>query len=168
MFESSIHKLYLDYSLLFPKLFNPLFFLQRANKQLSILLGYDIAIQALNYHLAFIGCMNHTVLAFIQTDVSWHCQPHPVVARYGGCPSCLNHSSQTRLAKYRFPSTSPSRHSQCLSSRRLGRVCRLPLSPFRYRKSKHPTPMTIQLHPQCLLGIQGILRNWAFLIFKQV
>ena len=35
-------------------------------------------------------------------------------------------------------------------------------------KSKHPTPMTIQLHPQCLLGIQGILRNWTFLIFKQV
>ena len=69
MFESSIHKLYLDYSLLFPKLFNPLFFLQRANKQLSILLGYDIALQALNYHLAFIGCMNHTVLAFIQANV---------------------------------------------------------------------------------------------------
>ena len=23
---------------------------------------------------------------------------------------------------------------------------------------KHPTPMTIQLHPQCLLGIQSILR----------
>ena len=34
--------------------------------------------------------------------------------------------------------------------------------------SKHPTPMTIQLHPQCLLGIQSILRNWTFLIFKQV
>ena len=98
----------------------------------------------------------------------WHCQPHPVEARYGGCPSCLSRSSQTRLARYRFPSTSPLRHSQCLSSRRLGRVCRLPLSPFRYRKSKHPTPMTIQLHPQCLLGIQGILRNWTFLIFKQV
>ena len=36
------------------------------------------------------------------------------------------------------------------------------------RQCKHPTPMTIQLHPQCLLGIQGILRNWTFLIFKQV
>gem|GEM_PF-5119680 len=24
---------------------------------------------------------------------------------------------------------------------------------------KHPTPMTIQLHPQCLLGIQSNLRN---------
>ena len=35
-------------------------------------------------------------------------------------------------------------------------------------ESKHPTPMTIQLHPQCLLGIQSILRNWTFLIFKQV
>ena len=23
---------------------------------------------------------------------------------------------------------------------------------------KHPTPMAIQLHPQCLLGIQSILR----------
>ena len=37
-----------------------------------------------------------------------------------------------------------------------------------FRNRKHPTPMTIQLHPQCLLGIQGILRNWTFLIFKQV
>ena len=36
----------------------------------------------------------------------------------------------------------------------------------KYRK--HPTPMAIQLHPQCLLGIQSILRNWTFLIFKQV
>lgn len=35
-------------------------------------------------------------------------------------------------------------------------------------KGKHPTPMAIQLHPQCLLGIQSILRNWTFLIFKQV
>ena len=34
-----------------------------------MLLGYDIAIQALNYHLAFIGCMYHAVLAFIQSDV---------------------------------------------------------------------------------------------------
>lgn len=42
----------------------------------------------------------------------------------------------------------------------LERFCELPC--------KHPTPMTIQLHPQCLLGIQGILRNWTFLIFKQV
>ena len=33
---------------------------------------------------------------------------------------------------------------------------------------KHPTPMTTQLYPQCLLGIQSILRNWTFLIFKQV
>ena len=41
------------------------------------------------------------------------------------------------------------------------------LKSFRYI-GKHPTPMTIQLHPQCLLGIQGILRNWTFLIFKQV
>ena len=37
--------------------------------RLSILLGYDIAIQALNYHLALIGSMNHTVLAFILSDV---------------------------------------------------------------------------------------------------
>ena len=36
------------------------------------------------------------------------------------------------------------------------------------KNRKHPTPMTIQLHPQCLLGIQAILRNWTFLIFKQV
>ena len=54
---------------LLSKLFNPLFLLQRADKQLSILLGYDIAIQALNYYFAFIGCMYHAVLAFIQSDV---------------------------------------------------------------------------------------------------
>ena len=34
-----------------------------------MLLGYYIAVQALNYHLAPIGCMNHAVLAFIQADV---------------------------------------------------------------------------------------------------
>lgn len=34
-----------------------------------MLFGYNIAIQALDYHLALIGCMNHAVLAFIQTDV---------------------------------------------------------------------------------------------------
>ena len=28
--------------------------------------------------------------------------------------------------------------------------------------------MTIQLHPQCLLGIQCILRNWTIFIFNQV
>ena len=54
---------------LLSKLFNPLFLLQRADKQLSILLGYDIAIQALNYYFAFICSMNYAVLAFIQTDV---------------------------------------------------------------------------------------------------
>ena len=54
---------------LLSKFFNSLFLLQRANKQLSILLGYDIAIQALNYYLAFISCMNHAVLAFIQSDI---------------------------------------------------------------------------------------------------
>lgn len=43
----------------------------------------------------------------------WHCHYHLVVAGYGGCPSCLSRSSQTRLARYRFPSTSPSRHSRC-------------------------------------------------------
>ena len=59
-----IGKLYL-----FTKLFYSLFFLQLTYKQLSILLGYDIAIQTLNYNLAFIGCMNHAVLAFIQSDV---------------------------------------------------------------------------------------------------
>ena len=43
----------------FSSLLKSLFFLQRADKQLSILLGNDIAIQTLNYHLAFISCMNH-------------------------------------------------------------------------------------------------------------
>ena len=46
-----------------------MFFFQGANKQLSNLLGNDIAVQALNYHLSFIGCMNHAVLAFILSDV---------------------------------------------------------------------------------------------------
>ena len=46
-----------------------LFFFQRADKQLSILFGYDIAIQALNYYLAFIGCMNHAVVAIVETYV---------------------------------------------------------------------------------------------------
>ena len=40
-----------------------------SRQAVAILLGYDIAIQALNYHLAFIGCMKHAVLAFIQADV---------------------------------------------------------------------------------------------------
>ena len=56
-------------SIIFQTLFNSLFLFQRANKLLSVLLGYDIAIQALNYHLAFIGCRKHVVLAFIQSDV---------------------------------------------------------------------------------------------------
>ena len=54
---------------LLSKLLNFLFLFQRADKQLSILLCYDIAIQSLNTHLAFIGCMYHAVLAFIQADV---------------------------------------------------------------------------------------------------
>ena len=54
---------------LLSKLLNFLFLFQRADKQLSILLGYDIAIQALNYYLAFIGCMDHAVLAIVETYV---------------------------------------------------------------------------------------------------
>ena len=34
-----------------------------------MLLGNDIAVQALNYYLALIGCMHHAVLAFIQLNV---------------------------------------------------------------------------------------------------
>ena len=49
-------------NILLSKLFNSLLLFQRADKQLSILLSYDIAIQALNYHLAFISCMNHQIL----------------------------------------------------------------------------------------------------------
>ena len=60
----------MKYSLvLVSKFLNPLFLFQRANKQLSVLLSYDIAIQSLNYHLALIGSMHHTVLAIIQADV---------------------------------------------------------------------------------------------------
>ena len=50
----------------------------------------------------------------------WHYHPHLLEAKYGGYPSCLSRSIRTRLARYRFPSTSPLRHSQCLSSRRWG------------------------------------------------
>ena len=64
----------------------------------------------------------------------WHCQPHLVGVRYGGYPNYLSRSSQTQLARYRFPSTSPLRHSRYRSSHRLGRVCRLPLSPVRYNR----------------------------------
>lgn len=58
-----IGKLYL-----FTKLFYSLFFLQLTYKQLSMLFGYNVAIQALNNNLALICSMNHTVLAFIQSD----------------------------------------------------------------------------------------------------
>ena len=34
-----------------------------------MLLCHDIAIQALHHYLALIGCMNHAVLAFVETDV---------------------------------------------------------------------------------------------------
>ena len=44
-------------------------FLSMAIKLPSILLGYYVAIQAQNYDLAFISCMNHAVLAFIQADI---------------------------------------------------------------------------------------------------
>ena len=57
------------YLKLISKLLNSLLLFQGTDKQLSILLGYDIAIQALNYYLAFIGCMNYAVLSFIQADV---------------------------------------------------------------------------------------------------
>ena len=48
----------------FSKFLNSLFFFQRANKQLSVLLGYDIAIQALNYHLALIGLHGPDILFY--------------------------------------------------------------------------------------------------------
>ena len=49
-----------------------------------------------------------------------------------------------------------------------GETPELTLDEINEEISKHPTPIAIQLHPQCLRGIQGILRNWTFLIFKQV
>lgn len=45
--------------------------------------------------------------------LSWHCHSRLVEARCGDSPNCLSRSSRTRLARYRFPSTSPSQHSQC-------------------------------------------------------
>lgn len=59
----------MKYSLmLFSKFLNSLFLLQRANKQLSVLLGYDIAIQALNHHRTLIDCINHAGLVFKQSS----------------------------------------------------------------------------------------------------
>ena len=66
------------------------------------------------------SCCNHTIGC---PCLTWCCQPHPMGARYGNCPNCLSRSSRTRLARYRFPSASPSQHSLCLSSRRLKRAC---------------------------------------------
>ena len=34
-----------------------------------MLFCHNVTIQALNYHLTFIGCMDNTVLAFIQSNV---------------------------------------------------------------------------------------------------
>ena len=66
--------------------------------------------------------------------------------------------TKQELALLYFPDSSP-----VVASAHLMRwICRNP------DLRKHPTPIAIQLHPQCLLGIQGILRNWTFLIFKQV
>ena len=36
---------------------------------MSILLGYDIAFQALNHDLDFVGCMDNTVLAVVEADI---------------------------------------------------------------------------------------------------
>lgn len=49
----------------FPILLNPQLFLQQL---ISILHGYNLAIQALNHHHTLIDCMNHAVLAFIQSS----------------------------------------------------------------------------------------------------
>ena len=61
-----------DSYILFAKLLNPLFFLQRANKQSSILLSHNIPIQALHNYLTLIGCMNHAVVAIEEADVVAH------------------------------------------------------------------------------------------------
>ena len=34
-----------------------------------MLLGYDVAVQALNYYLGFIGGMDYTVMAVVEADV---------------------------------------------------------------------------------------------------
>ena len=69
MFNSNLtHFLKWSHNLI-SKFFDSLLLFQRADKQLSVLLGYNIAIQTLNYHLAFISSMYHAVLASIQADV---------------------------------------------------------------------------------------------------
>ena len=40
--------------------------------------------------------------------------------------------------------------------------------PFSHEYRKHPTPMTIQLHPQCLLGIQGIIAQIMMLYLHTI
>ena len=54
---------------LFSKLLDSLFFFQRANKQLSVLLGYDVAIQTQNHDLGFICGVDLLVLAFVEADI---------------------------------------------------------------------------------------------------
>ena len=54
---------------LLSKLLNFLFLFQRADKQLSILLGYDVAIQALNHDLYLVGGMDNAVLTIVEADV---------------------------------------------------------------------------------------------------
>ena len=41
-----------------------------------MLFSHNIAIQALNYDLAFIGCMNHAVITFIQEDTIPSSKPY--------------------------------------------------------------------------------------------
>lgn len=57
------------YSLLFTKFFYHLFFFQGTNYQFTLLHGYNVTIQALDYHLTLIGCMDNAVLAFIQSNI---------------------------------------------------------------------------------------------------
>lgn len=62
-------KLFIAIFYLFTKFLYSLFFFQLANQKLSVLLGYDVAIQALNHDLGFISCVDYAVLTIEQIDI---------------------------------------------------------------------------------------------------
>ena len=70
-------------------------FLSMAIKLPSILLGYYVAIQAQNYDLAFISCMNHAVLAFIQADILTYLGIATLILQKQGTKGCPDTSSSS-------------------------------------------------------------------------
>ena len=97
--------------------------------------------------------ITHSAPLNISRRVSWHCSipsNHPITyQRYEKGNRHTASSIRNIPHDYWSNRTTHNRHDK-------------------QRRSVSIPPMTIQLHPQCLLGIQGILRNWTFLILKQI